>query len=268
VDLLRRIHAEPTGLAQAAAALVAGAVLSLLLWYPLGLPSEVVRNVIARPTAICRYGDFFAADRAAGSLGMYLCSAAVGLLTFAGPVALLVLAFVLRRRIGRLVASGARFVPAEARFLVAPLLATALFGLAWSGSHYTTAWNVGLLPQTFFPGVVGLFTFAVARWGPPLQARLARFFDLRDRFSLGLRVAAAFAVPIVLSLLLTRETRVSLTAVKEQTIVLVGLLSAFLALAPRRGDLMAGVRHEVATVAHEVNAQARQRIAAARAGRR
>ena len=268
---LARVEADPTGGLKAATVFVACALASLLLWYPLGLPSELVRNVIAQPAAICSFGsgsaDIFAAAAAAGTPRMYLCSFGVAVLTMAGPIALLVAAFLLRRTIAGLVRRWIGLVPEGLRFLVAPLLSSLLFGLAWAGSHYTTAWSVGLLPQTLFPGVIGLFTFTVARWGSVIQRRLVAFFDLRDRFPMKVRIGVALLVPIVISLVLTAENRVSFNAVKEQLIVLIGLTSGFLALAPRHGDVLAGVSRQVATVSEQVNAEARQRIAAARAAR-
>lgn len=265
--VFRRLNEDPSGLGKAALVFVSGAVLSVVFWYPLGLPSELVRNVIAQPTAICR-GGVFEAMTQAGTPRMYVCSFGVAILTMLGPVILITLAFVYRKALTRLVTANATRLPEETRFLVAPLLATLIFTMAWSGSHYQTSWLIGLvLPQTMFPAVVGVFTYGVGRWGPAIQRRLGPFFDVRDRFPMKVRIAAAIVGPIVFAFLLTAETRVSLTAQKEQIIVLFGLASGFLALAPRSGDVLGGVSQQLATVAKQVNTQARQRVAQVRAAR-
>jgi len=244
---LARADADPSGGLKALTILVICGVLSTILWYPLGLPSELIRSVIAQPTNICR-GSGFQAFFDAGTPKMYFCSAAVGVLTMAAPVALMVLAFIYRKALALLVRRVRSRLPSEAHFLVAPLAATLLFSLAWAGSHFGTATRAGLLPQTFFPGVIGLFTFAVARWGGQAQRRLAPFFDRRDRYPLRARAVAAVIVPLVVSLLITNEERVSNTALKEQIVVIVGLLSGFVALTPRSGDILAGVTKQVAAL--------------------
>jgi hypothetical protein len=63
-----------------------------------------------------------------------------------------------------------------------------------------------------------------------------------------LRIAAAIVVPLALSLIITAETRVSNTAFKEQLVVLVGLVSGFLALSPRSGNVLAGVARQVVSL--------------------
>ena len=250
--LLARADRDPAGGLKALVIFVVCAALATILWYPLGLPSELIRSVVAQPTNICRGG--FEAFADAGTPKMYFCSAVVGILTMAPPVALLIVAFIYRAAVMRAVRDVRARVPKEADFLVAPVAATLIFTLAWAGSHYSTATKVGLLPQTIFPGVIGLFTFAVARWGRDVQARLAAFFDRRDRYPLKVRAAGAVAVPFIVSLLLTSETRVSAPAIKEQIVVIVGLLSGFLALAPRSGDVLAGVTKEVAGMQERVAA--------------
>lgn len=245
-ELLSRVSADETGRLKALAILVIGAAGSFALWTPLGLPSELLRGLIAQPTNICRGG--FEAFADAGTPKMYFCSAGVGILTMAGPILLMVGAFVFRKTLTAFVRRFAAYLPREAQFMVAPLLATLLFAMSWSGSHFATGATMGIIPQRFFPAAIGLFTFAVQRWGGDVQRRLTPFFDLRDRYPTRLRIAAAVVVPLVLSLLITSETRVSNTAFKEQLVVLVGLVSGFLALAPRSGDVLSGVAGQVAAL--------------------
>ena len=265
-ELYQRLDRDPSGIGRAILVFAIGAALSVLLWYPLGLPSEAIRNVVAQPTAICRGG--FEAFAEAGTPKMYVCSFGVAIMTMLGPVIILALAFVFRRTLSALVARITQRLPVQTRTLIGPILATLIFAMAWSGSHYQTSWLIGLvLPQTMFPAVVGVFTYAVGRWGADFQRRLAPFFDLRDRFPMKARVAAAVLAPLIFAFLLTAETRVSLTAQKEQLIVLFGLASGFLALAPRRGDVLSGVSRQLESVAQDVNAATRSGIARARAGR-
>ena len=93
----------------------------------------------------------------------------------------------------------------------------------------------------FRPGKVPM-SVLTQRYGPTLQQRLAGFFELRDRFPARLRFAIAFAVPILISLLITAEFRVTQTALKEQLVVLISLCCGYLALAPRDGDPLSGVK--------------------------
>jgi len=237
-----------------------------VLWYPLGLPSEIVRNVVAQPTAICRGG--FEAFAEAGTPKMYLCSFGVALMTMLGPIVIIALAFAGRRALAGLVLRGAARLPSGTRFLVGPLVSTLIFVMAWSGSHYQTSWLIGLvLPQTMFPAVIGVFTYAVGQWGGAFQRRLGPLFEVRDRFPMKVRIAAALLAPLVIAFLLTAETRVSLTAQKEQLIVLIGMASGFLALAPRSGDVLAGVSQQFEAVARDVNAAARKGAARVQATR-
>ncbi len=173
---------------------------------------------------------------------MYLCSARVGAMTMVGPIAMIVILFLLRAPITRGTQRLAQRTPENARFLVAPVLATLMFTIPWAGAHYKTSGQNGILPQTVFPAVVGLFTFAVTRWGPALQRRLGRFFDMRDRVPVPLRMLAAALVPMAIALLITNEDRVTDSAQKEQFVVLLALVAGYLALVPRSGSLAAAAR--------------------------
>jgi hypothetical protein len=117
-----------------------------------------------------------------------------------------------------------------------------IFELAWTGTHRDTATASGLLPQTVFPAVVGLFTFVIARFGADIQRSLTGFFDFRDRYPGWLRLAVAIIFPIVLSLLISFQERVSQEMAKEQFIVIVSLTVGYLAMAPRTGDFLSAVR--------------------------
>ena len=233
LDLLARANADPTGLRGAIAVVLASAALSLLGWIPLSLPARLIDGLV--PAGNCVGSE-------PGSAFMYLCSAKVAALKIVGPIAIIVLLIALRARVVPLILRATQRVPVEARFLVAPLIATGLFVVPWGDIHDATALDVGILPQTVFPAVVGLFTFAVTRWNDAMQRVLRRLFDLRDRLSPRARYAAAIGVPLLVALVITAEERVSQTALKEQVVVIIGLLTGYLALAPRGGDILAGAR--------------------------
>ena len=229
---LRRAQQEPTGFLAAVVVFVVCAVVSLIAWLPLSLPGRFIAGLI--PQARC-------VGLTPGSPPMYVCSAWVGALAVVGPLILVAVLFVLRRPLARAVARVRERIPEEGRFLAAPITATLVFVIAWAGMHYQTADQSGLVPQTVFPAVVGLFTFAVQRWGPALQRALVPIFDLRDRYPIGIRLLAAIGIPLVVSLVITFEQRVTATAMKEQVVALLALVTGYIALAPRSGAMLAGI---------------------------
>jgi hypothetical protein len=176
---------------------------------------------------------------APGSPGMYLCSAMVGLMVMIGPIILMAAIIFLRPFINKYVKIMAPMIPGGIRFLMAPIIATMIFELAWTGSHLNTSFQSGILPQLIFPAVVGVFAFVVERFGPFFQRSLTSFFDFRDRYPGWLRLVVAILIPILISLVITLQERVSMEAFKEQFIVLVSLTVGYLAMAPRAGGLLA-----------------------------
>jgi hypothetical protein len=104
---------------------------------------------------------------------------------------------------------------------------------------------VGLLPQQIFPGLVGLYTFVVGRYNAELQRSLQAFFDWREKVPRFLRIVAVILIPMVISLIITYQERVSQTALKEQFVVIISLVLGYLMLAPRGGDLVGGFRQMV-----------------------
>jgi hypothetical protein len=232
LPFLASAQADPSGLRAAAVVFVAAAILSVVGWAPLAVPPTLIGAFV--PVGNCT--SFTPA-----SPQMYVCSAKVAALTLVGPLATMALMFVFRHQLTHWAGRLSPKLPAETRFLVAPLVATVIFTMSWASIHSSTASDMGILPQTIFPALIGLFTFATTRFGPALQQRLGRFFDLRDRFPLRTRVAASIAVPLLVSLAITAEQRVSETAMKEQLVVLISLCTGYLALAPRGGDLVSGV---------------------------
>ena len=236
IALLRKAQAERTGLGAAGAVFVVCAALSLVGWIPLGLIPGLIGGVI--PEGDCT-------GLSPGTPFMYVCSVKVALLTVAAPLLVMCVLFVFRKQVTAWVARLVPKLPEEARFLIAPVLATLFFVISWSGAHQATALQTGVLPQTVFPSVIGVFTYGIARFGPALQRVLSSFFDVRDRYSVRIRFAAAVLVPFLISFIITLEDRVSQTAVKEQFIVLISLATGYLAMAPRTGDLLTAVKQMI-----------------------
>jgi hypothetical protein len=229
---LARAQAEPSGLFAAVIVVVVSAVASLIGWIPLGLPSQWVSGVLP---------SFRCTGNTPGTLPMYGCSAVVGFLAIAGSLVIVLALFVLRRPIAKAVAALAARTPEEARFLIAPVAGTLAFTIAWGGAHHATGGLTGLVPQTVFPAVVGLFLYATARWGDGIRRVAGPLLALRDRYPIGYRIVAALLIPLVVSLIITNEQRVSQTALKEQVVAIVALLTGYLALVPRTGPPLAGI---------------------------
>jgi hypothetical protein len=229
---LASAQSEPSGLLALVLVLVVSALTSVIAWIPLAWPSQFVDGVL--PKVRCTGFQ-------PGSPPMYGCSAAVGFLAIAGSLVIVLALFVLRRPIAAAVRALTARVPEEARFLVAPVAGTLAFTVAWAGAHHATASGSGIVPQTTFPAVVGIFLYAIARWGNGIRRALGPLLDLRDRYAIGWRVVAAALIPLALSLIITAEARVSQTALKEQVVAIVALITGYVALLPRSGPPLAGI---------------------------
>jgi len=234
MSFLHAANQDTSGVKAAVIIFIFCALLSLIGWFPLGLPTRLIRAII--PV------DITCTNMQPGSFQMYICSAGVGLLTIAVPILLMLIIFLLRKPLTKWVQQLIPKLPEESRFLVMPAFATIIFIIAWSGAHKDTGSQWGILPQMVFPAVIGLFTYSVTRYGPRLQLGLKPFFDTRDKFPKFLRFLIVMAVPIVISLVITAQERVSQEALKEQFVVLVTLITGFLVMAPRSGDIMAGAQ--------------------------
>ena len=229
---LARAQAEPTGLAAFAIVAVLCALASVLLWAPLAWPSELVDRLL--PTMRCTGFQ-------PGSLPMYGCSAIVGFLAIAGSLVVVIALFVLRRPVAATVRAFMARAPQEVRFLIAPIAGTLIFTIAWAGAHHSTGGLSGIVPQTIFPAIVGVFLFATARWGEQIRKGLGPLLDLRDRYAIGWRIVVAALIPLALALVITAEARVTDTARKEQVVAIVALLTGYIALLPRSGPPLAGI---------------------------
>jgi hypothetical protein len=169
---------------------------------------------------------------------MYLCSSKVALLTLAGPIGLGILVFgcfaIFRKWTAQSLAACARKIPSRFRYIVAPVIATFLFTIIWSGTHYGMALGFGLMPQILFPMVTGLFSWTVARYDSVLRhaGTVGSFLAWRDRVHVVLRTAVALLFSFLLSLSITFQGRVTHAASKEQMVVVVTLVTGYILLSP------------------------------------
>jgi hypothetical protein len=231
---LASLNKPGNGLGAAAAVFFFCVILSLVLWYPLSIPTRIIRAII--PVNLNCTGS------TPGSFQMYLCSAGVGLFTIAIPLLSMLVVFIFRKQLTRLAKKLTPKLPESGRFLIMPSFATIIFVISWSGAHKDTGLSWGLLPQIAFPAVIGLFTFVITKWGKKMQLSLKSFFDSRDKIPRFLRFLIAAGIPLAISLIITFQDRVSFEALKEQFVTLVSLVTAFLVMAPRSGDIVSGAR--------------------------
>jgi hypothetical protein len=108
-------------------------------WIPFGFAGASIRGLLS-PAGCTAFEGRTAA--------MYLCSAKVALLTLTGPIGLGILfvgCFVIFRKwTTQKLAACARKIPNRFRYIVAPVIATFMFTIIWSGSHYGMALGFGL----------------------------------------------------------------------------------------------------------------------------
>ena len=219
----RSVFAEPSGLAAAAAAAVVSIVLALALWAPLAWPSSAIRDTL--PAASC--------SRTGSGLAPTLCSVQVAATPLVAPLLLAAVAFVFRGVLSAAVSAARRRAPAGLGPVLASMVATVVFTLTWSGSHIGRSTESGMLPQIAFPALVGVCTFAFARWGGTLGTALAPFFRVRDRVSLGIRTVLVIALPIALAVWLASGSGDTRVALHEQLTVVFAISVGFLLVAPK-----------------------------------
>lgn len=206
---------------------VAGALVSRIFWF-LGFIPNLFRNIVNPGNC---------SGHEVKTLGMYICSAFVAFKTLLGPLLVMAVIIIFRKSIIKLIHKLQPKVPHTYRFLLAPLVSTLIFTIIWSGSHPNIYDTNGIINQRFFPAIVGLFTFITANYQNQIQEKLKGFFIKRDTFSKPLRYLIAFAIPFILSMIITFEDRVSNVAFKEQLIVIISLISGYLVLLPRKGSI-------------------------------
>lgn len=171
-----------------------------------------------------------------GTLGMYLCSAFVGLRVMFGSLVLAVLLILFRKPIAAIIGGIGKLLPQALRGILPAILAGVFFAVVWAGSHYDTGHLVGIMSQRTFPALVGALSFVAIQFGPGLMARAPGLFAARDRISGFVRWLMVLAAPLLVSLVITYEERVSNEAQKQQIVVIVGMLVAFVLLTPRQQE--------------------------------
>jgi hypothetical protein len=229
----RTVQRDRTGLLAAATAVIGCVLICVVGTGLFAVPTRLLRGYM--PRADC-------GPLQPGTAAMYVCSAQIGFLTVAGPLLIVIVFYLLRAPLRRVVALLTARLPEDTRFLIPPVISTIVFAICWTGIHPASDYGAGILPLTLFPSVVGLYTFAAGRWGDSL-ARLVGpgFFDWRDRYPALTRLGIAMAIPAVLSLTITFQQRVSQEAMKEQVIVLVALVCGYVAMSPRSATQPAGL---------------------------
>jgi len=206
---------------------VAGMLVARIFWF-LGFIPHLFKNVI-NPGNCGGYEVL--------TVGMYLCSAKVAFTMLLGPLLVMLIIFIFRKSIMGLIKKIQPKIPVTYQFLLAPLISTLIFTILWSGSHPQIHDTAGLINQKYFPTIVGVFAFVTAQYHKLIQQKLTSFFDIRDRFSKLIRYLIAFAIPFVISMIITFEDRVTNVALKEQIIVIISIITGYLVLIPRKGNI-------------------------------
>jgi hypothetical protein len=169
------------------------------------------------------------------TFGMYVCSAFVGLSVVFGSLVLAVAMILLRKPITAAINKLNAAVSEKYRSVMPAIVAAVFFAVVWSGSHYATGHSVGIVSHRAFPALVGVLVHLTIYYGPPFMARFPRLFESRDRLSKFSRWMLMLLVPTGLSLLLTFQERVTNEAFKQQFVVIVGMVLAYVILTPRPG---------------------------------
>ena len=206
---------------------VTGMIVARIFWF-LGFIPNLFRNIIDPGNC---------SGHQVKTIGMYICSAFVAFKMLIGPLLIMALIYIFRKSIINFIQKNKHQIPADYQFMLAPLVSTLIFTILWSGSHPSITDVDGLMNQRYFPAIVGVFTFVTTEFHTQIQQSLTGFFEKRDRIAKPIRFLIAFAIPFLLSIIITFEDRVSNVAVKEQIIVLISLVSGYLVLLPAKGKI-------------------------------
>jgi hypothetical protein len=215
---------DPASLTNIAIVFGASLVISWAGWNLLMAVPVSINALI--PTGSC-------ANYTPKTFGMYVCSAFVGLSVVFGSLVLAMAMILLRKPITALINKLNAAVPQKYRSVMPAIAAAVFFAVVWSGSHYATGSSVGIVSHRAFPALVGVLVHLTIYYGPAFMARFPGVFDARDRLPKLTRWLVMFFVPTGLSLLLTFQERVSNEAFKQQFVVIVGMLVAYVILTPR-----------------------------------
>lgn len=203
-------------------------VMSWVGWGILSLVPLTINGII--PTGSCSNFN-------PGSAGMYVCSALVGLRVVFGSLVLAVALIMARKPIAAIISQINQAIPANYRSVMPAILAALFFAIVWAGSHANTGDLTGILPHRAFPALVGVFVHLTLTYGPGFMARHEGFFNARDRLPKFSRWFLVFLIPTGVSLIITYQDRVTSVAFKQQIVVIIGMLAAFIIMTPRSGNL-------------------------------
>lgn len=232
LEFLAKSTAEPTGLQAAAVVLGVCLVVTLVGWAPLSWPPNLVNQFVAALS-----------PRSCGPVAQGLlfgsCSAVLAVYAHVGSLAVMALLYVFRKGLTKGVSRLLGLLPSQAAFLSGPVLATVLFTMGWAGVAFHFFSRPGIVRDGLFPPVVGLLTYAIARYDPDVQHLLNPLWATRDRWSVKVRLGATFAVSAVTSLYLTDRVA---APVRDQAVVILSMIAGYLLMAPRHTDLASGLR--------------------------
>lgn len=222
---LEFVNTEPTGLAGAAIVTIVAYLVTRLFWTPLSWPASLVNQFVATMTpSSCSFmgPENIVSDNACGTI--------LAALTLIGAIVASLGVLLVRVPIRRVLTAIFRDVPGDLRFLGVPLLATVLFTVGWAGVQYHFPERPGIVADGSFPAVVGLLTYAFARYGPLAQEYGAAAFAWRDGVGMRRRLGVVFLTPVVFSLVATPLLH---TPVRDQATVMVAMTVGYLLMAPR-----------------------------------
>ena len=234
---MSRRHARgPDGAAGFFVVFALCAALSLIGWLPLSVLPRLLHSVLS-PAAGGAF-DVGLGCAESPSSASDMCSLEAGALAIFPAAAFSLVMLVLRRQLAQLLRAllGSR-LPQNARYLLAPSIATLGFTLCWGYVHIATPFKIGLVPEVLFPPVIGLFTFATAQYGTRIAQFAPRLFDARDRLSAWVRLTAVIVISIALSFALMSRQPIAFIDLKQQLLVLVSLAIGYIALVPRQSAL-------------------------------
>lgn len=234
---LHRATASPWGWMEALVALVAVAAVNAAFWWPLQYPPRWIGELvgIVAPTSCSQY--------AFDTWQYAVCGWGLAAFALSGTFIVAALLFAFRKAIRRGLYRLAKLLPAESKFLWAPVVATLVFTMAWASIPFHGFTRPGVVWDGFFPTVIGFLTWALLRYRRPVFRRMPRLLAWRDRIpeigkyaiAFGVVIAAAWAATEYLTPLPLFEKRwwELYPPQRDQILAVLSLLVTFALWAPR-----------------------------------
>ena len=221
---------------------VACVLVSVVGWIPLSFPSRIVNGQLGHLALwnVCT-------DLPAGSVEMFGCSMIVGLITVAlGPLLTAYILYLFRAQLSRAIRAVLAHIEGL-QGLTPAIVATAVFLVAWAGTHFETSGSVGLLPNLVFPAVIGLFAHGTTTNAATIQKRFVDFFERRDRLPTKVRLGMTILLTTGFAILLSNvfedgSNRVVQPTTQQQVVVLFGLVVGYALMVPKSGDPLQDAR--------------------------